>query len=120
MLSKFEKELANNGIKVVTVSEQSISRDMSECKKEIMALIEEHSVTHIESFYRYLEEVVLEIVIKKDIKMLSSFYDAVFVDELLPRHIGVGEVVELNNEPEIDEGDVIVTNITPNYLPHFA
>lgn len=119
--SKFENDLLEKGVKVVTISEQSLEKDHATKLKHIIQMIEEYNATHIESFYRYLEADIFKISQDKGVKMLSSFYDAVPLGYTYsPRHIGIGEVVGLNKEPEIDEGDVTSCNIVDNYIPHFA
>ena len=121
MLSKLETELTSNGVTVVTISEQSLDGDEQQKVQEISNLIKQHKVTHVESGLRYLEMAVFKIAESAGIKALSSVYEtAFFSNGQLPKHMGVGQVVGLNNEPEIDEGDVIATNFTQSYLPHFA
>ena len=119
--SKFENELQEHDVKVVTISEQSLEKDHATKLEQIKEMIEKYDVTHIESFYRYLEEDIFKIAQEKGVKMLSSFYEGVPIGvSPTPIHIGVGEVIRLNECPEIDEGDVISNNITANYLHHFA
>ena len=121
MLSKLEDELTSNGVTVVTVSEQSLDRDEELKLKEIASLIDKYNVTHIESALRYLETSVFEIAQSAGIKALSSVYETAFFNNgIPPKHMGVGEVVAINDEPEINEGDVIATNLTKSYLPHFV
>lgn len=118
---KLEEELTSNDVQVITVSEQSLDRCDNNKVQELTSLIDTHKVTHVESSLRYLETMVFNLAQAKGLKALSSIYETVFFSgNTPPKHMGVGEVVAINNEPDIDEVDVIAKNFSNSYLAHFA